>query len=449
MKKILAYTVITTALLGLAACQSEEEDLFDSSAANRLEQSRKIYTERLSAAENGGSTWVMEYYPTNYDYAPQGIGYIVLAKFNPDGSVYMAMQNAASRNSFVGDSSLWEVIYDQGPVLTFNSYNKAFHTFSDPGLSGGDLEQGEGYGGDYEFEVLSLPENAEFAMLKGKKRGTYIRMSRLPNDTDFEEYLADINSFSSRIFNSGAPNIDKLTAGETEFTIKPGSSSGYISMFPTEGDSVTETVDYPFLLVKYDDNYHLRFRDEMNLKGYETPFQELNYNADQDVFYTEGNDVKLEGGDPVTYFTGRFSSKSFQLNSSTSSSGLFKDGYTEVLNDMKAKSASLTQMTFSTLNADSVQLAIAFSRRTGGRTQNQTVRYVFSQLVQNNKLTLNYLSPVGNGDQTVFGQFPSIAEFFAKLSQTFIISEDITRFNLSTLKLMSESDPDSWLVVKF
>ena len=152
MKKLFSISLLfSVAAMMFTGCVSEEDDLFDSSAAERLMTSKKMYTDRL-----GGSTWVMEFYPLNTDEAPKGQGYLILNKFNRDGSVVQAMQNELTDGQYLTDTSLWEVISDQGTVLTFNTFNKCIHMFSDPGL----YQTGQGFEGDYEFVILSLEEGA-------------------------------------------------------------------------------------------------------------------------------------------------------------------------------------------------------------------------------------------------------------------------------------------------
>jgi hypothetical protein len=62
MNKILSASILLTGALALASCAGEEENLFDKSAAERLNETSAIYTSRLEASPGG---WVMEYYPTN------------------------------------------------------------------------------------------------------------------------------------------------------------------------------------------------------------------------------------------------------------------------------------------------------------------------------------------------------------------------------------------------
>ena len=79
-------------------------------------------------------------------------------------------------------------------MLSFSTYNDILHYFSDPAI----YDQGNGLSGDYEFVMVDVPEDHQTIMLKGKKRGTYVRLTRLPDGTDFETYLKDVYDFQNR-----------------------------------------------------------------------------------------------------------------------------------------------------------------------------------------------------------------------------------------------------------
>ena len=115
--------------LVFTGCAGEEEDLFATSAAERLSSAMVTYSNRLADA---GGKWAMEYYPTNGLEAPQGLGYLMLLDFGKDNSVKVAMDNNFTNNVYKEDESIWEMIADNGPVLTFNTYNECMHAFSDP-----------------------------------------------------------------------------------------------------------------------------------------------------------------------------------------------------------------------------------------------------------------------------------------------------------------------------
>lgn len=74
MKKIY-YLFCLVAVMMASACTHEEEDLFDSSSADRADATIKAYTDILTGAENG---WLMEYYP---EMQQKYGGYNTLVKF--------------------------------------------------------------------------------------------------------------------------------------------------------------------------------------------------------------------------------------------------------------------------------------------------------------------------------------------------------------------------------
>ena len=161
--------------------------LFDQSAAERLNAASDLYSARLTAQPNG---WAVQLYPTTKNESPFGNGYLVLMDFNADHSVKCSMNNILSGNVYKSDVSAWEVITDNGPVLTFNTFNDVLHTFTDPedvGITSGfgNDETGTGIGGDYEFIIVDAPEDASYMMLKGKKRGTYNLLTPIEEGVDY------------------------------------------------------------------------------------------------------------------------------------------------------------------------------------------------------------------------------------------------------------------------
>ena len=60
MKKICASAILLTLALTFTGCSREQDNLFDKSAAERLNEISSIYSQRLTSSKGG---WVMEYYP--------------------------------------------------------------------------------------------------------------------------------------------------------------------------------------------------------------------------------------------------------------------------------------------------------------------------------------------------------------------------------------------------
>jgi hypothetical protein len=193
MKKIFNLSALIL-MLSLAACApSEVEDIFDENAAVRLDNAIKNYTDLLQA---DGGRWLMQYF-ANEDEE----GYNFIFNFHSDGTVDVSTKNDyVNDGAFFSDKSMWEVVGDFGPVLTFNTYNKAFHTFSSP------QSDGTGHGGDYEFRIISI--EGDVATMVGKKTGITAILTRLssteyPTDEDYFNELTTVRrtSLSDRINN--------------------------------------------------------------------------------------------------------------------------------------------------------------------------------------------------------------------------------------------------------
>ena len=72
-------------------------------------------------------------------------------------------------------SSNYSVKTEQSTILTFDTYNPMFHKFSEPKGS----SNVSGYNSDYEFVFLRASENQDTIVLRGKKYGQEMTMTRL------------------------------------------------------------------------------------------------------------------------------------------------------------------------------------------------------------------------------------------------------------------------------
>ena len=162
-------------------CTSEEEDIFSESSAKRIEATLQADKELLCAPKNG---WIMEYYPAA---TQQYGGYNIWVSFAADGKVTVANEVYGADETA---TSLYSLKQSAGPVLTFDTYNELMHFFSDPANPAGVGTPGKGMEGDFEFTILSA-ETTKF-VLKGKKTGSYIVMTALPDNVTGEAFLADI-----------------------------------------------------------------------------------------------------------------------------------------------------------------------------------------------------------------------------------------------------------------
>ena len=240
MKKSFAILLSAALFAGFTSCDNEQEDIFDETAAHRLNHALEEYQGYLSSAENG---WVMEYFANNNE-----AGYPILMKFDAAGSVTMAGKNAvATGGKYMEQKSLYELIADNGPVLTFDTYNNILHAFSNPedDPNTEDNEQGLGHEGDFEFVIYEA--TPDYFHFKGKKYGLDIYMYKLPADMVWEEYYTTIDAIRNEYFNSKVKQIWFEAAGE-RYTVT-GMSTGLLSFVPEGGDPITETTTASFVVL--------------------------------------------------------------------------------------------------------------------------------------------------------------------------------------------------------
>ena len=289
MKKYSFYSLCVLVLLFQSSCLFQEDDLFDEPAAQRLNHALSETEALLVDASNG---WIMEYFPTN-----SLEGYTFLMKFTPDGKVVVASKNKYTRN-YTEEVGCWEMIGDNGPVLTFNTFINIFHLFSDPRNPGEVGYNGLGVGGDYEFMVLKNEENR--ISLKGKKRGTDIVLKRMDKDQNWEGYFTKLEEMDALLFNPKLVLTWTLSS-ETPRLIEPlyKLNSGYSKIFVAtplgvredlENDEAELDFKVPFIVTDYG------FRLAQPMKVGEDYVQMFKLSENKDYMYAEEeSDVKITG----------------------------------------------------------------------------------------------------------------------------------------------------------
>lgn len=480
MNKIFKYITVAAAVLTVtASCTKEEENLFDQSTAKRLNAATADYAKRLADSKGG---WIMEYYATNEaaEYnsgeAASYMGFPIVTQFNADGSVLVAMNNAFSGDhdfsedsrSFSGsgykeEKSLWQIIGDNGPVLTFNTYNELFHTFSDPrsysvsdlgyGNSSSNI-QGQGLLGDYEFIMIDVPEGGQHVMLKGKKRGTYIRLTRIPEGTDFNTYLTDLSSFQKAIFPKTAPNHCVLTVDGDKFKTNEMFST-IANLYKYDGDELADESYHPFLITKRNDKYYLRFRDKFSYtytatdetKDYD--LQELVYDADNNCFYQEGkpeNNIKPQ--DPVDFVKSSLKgAHEFSWTRTSTGSDSFKALIGDVYTKMNSAKYTFTSMNLKANTEEGTAVLRLYYRNTSTK-KNVNALYNFTYEETENGFKLTYVDCDTPG-QSLLTKCPIIQDVLDKLNGEYNISVADNYFDLSKTQWTSVADPNFYIHVSY
>ncbi len=446
MNKIFSIALLCSAALSFTACVNEEDDLFDKSAAERLNEASDLYSQRLTASPNG---WAVQLYPTKQDEAPYGTGYLLMFRFHANKSVDASMNNALSNNRYMTDTSTWEVITDNGPVLSFNTYNKVVHTFSDPedvpSTGTQDVpndETGTGIGGDYEFIIVDAPEDASYMMLKGKKRGTYNLLTPVEEGIDYESYLADVKNFQSTMFPSSSPTFDVIHVGEKQFKMIDF-SNGVPNIYPYDGDPVMDQTFNPFLVTKRGNDYYLRFRDAKTYDDGAT-VQDFKYDAERDVFQSvDREDCYIDGDDPLRFFDQRLATEHARLQvlfKADQCSASMKELTDNINNGLKAVNKKYSLAALYIIYNESA--AKYYLRVQYG--ESNVADYELSYSKEDDGATFAYVQPKDNVAQNVLNRVPELQTLFNNMSTKFTVGGLTTKFNLGNEKLTSTTDANFW-----
>ncbi len=196
MKKIYILLLFISSI-SFSSCLKDESSLFDDTASVRMDKALKSYKEILSSSTNG---WLLEYYPEkNQSYG----GYSYVLKFT-SSKVEAFIELADAESS---EESLYQLIADDGPVISFDMYNSFLHYFSEPSAG-----MPDGLLGDYEFILMGISSDQNEISLKGKKTGNYMSLKRMTESP--QEYLKKLQKIPSLMdtqnykMNIGGAQID-------------------------------------------------------------------------------------------------------------------------------------------------------------------------------------------------------------------------------------------------
>lgn len=193
INKIFAVMMLAVPALFLQSCLKDQEDLFDQPSSIRMQNYLDNTQKALIDAPNG---WLLEYFPhKSQSYG----GFVYTLRFTAD-SVYTNCELAPGLEF----GSLYRLTNDDGPVLSFDTYNPALHYFSEPSF-----EMYEAYGGDFELVIDSV--GADVIKLHGKRSLTTMYMYKMTEDAN--SYLVKVLDMSEGLlFANAKGNVGNLAA---------------------------------------------------------------------------------------------------------------------------------------------------------------------------------------------------------------------------------------------
>lgn len=428
MKKYLIYAMsLLLAGSGFSSCTNEEDDIFEASPADRLNQAQEEYTKLLCKPANG---WAMQYFADNDNEG----GYTFLMKFRDNTSVTIAGNNQWIGNTYKEETSMYELISDNGPVLTFNTFNDVFHIFSTPEdlPSTSDNEAGYGHRGDYEFIVMDATD--ELITLKGKKTGIRVLMTPLADDVDWATYLNDLKAKARALFNDKFDPLI-LDLGEKRFVVSKA-STGIFNMYPEGGDAITETVLYPYLI----NPEGIRFNKEVE----ETGVQQLYFNEEGSfsIDGVEGSCLRQSKTLNAIFMTRTFGWRLTAERANGIFATILGDIVTETKDKLKRNFNSIDFVYYA--NEDTY----ALSFRNSGTS---AAAYIYGNETANEdgvSLKFNYSTTEGNTNgKNRLRDIPALTTFINTLNSTdFTLTTD-NPLAPSTIKFTSKANENDYFVV--
>lgn len=280
-KHIIAVCSGILLMLLLPSCLKDQKDLFTDSSAERLQKCLNQVSDLLVSSPEG---WRMEYFIGNVDQDRGGRN--ISLEFNAEANSVRVRSEEHRDSSFV---SLYKLTEDDGPVLSFDSFNPLLHKYAIPSSS-----YYEARGGDFDFLIISYKEDE--IVLKGKRSGKTCKLYRLNEPAE---------TFINRMYdNSRAFYVSSFTG-----TINGVAVTGDIDVrnhqftFSQVDDEDADPISLPYILT----DKGLQFYEPTEFKG--STLESVEYHP-ADTSFT-ANSVNLKGyipadWRPYSFFAGKY-----------------------------------------------------------------------------------------------------------------------------------------------
>ena len=207
------YRMLLRTTLGMMAmaaiatsCTFEQDDYFDETAALRVKHINDDIKKCLvDQSAEGSYGWVMQYFVAGTDdYSFEGFN--LFGRYFDDGKVTLAGNHRFLRNGnankYTESTSTFKMLSEEGPVLSFDTWNDVLTVFEDPvdpsAAPGTIVNNGEGMFGDHNL-VLKSFEPDELLFL-GERHRSEARF--IPCDRPWADYMAAVDANKSHIATS-------------------------------------------------------------------------------------------------------------------------------------------------------------------------------------------------------------------------------------------------------
>ena len=254
--KILLYTLLALPALLMQSCLKDQEDIFDKPASQRMSEYLQGAQEALVSAPYG---WSFDYYPEeNQSYG----GFTYTIGFSNDADT-VRFENNPDDGQLV---SLYKMKSDDGPVLSFDTYNSFLHKYATPTDGKYQAEKG-----DFEFVIDSV--GSDIIKVHGKKTGNTLYLRKLTEPA--AQYMQKVVDMGDSFF----PSEADLTIGGKPYQLVFTDLTNRQADIYDNGTYLTTTA-YNFT------DKGLRFYQPLSLNG--VSVQDFTYDDDKLTLSADG-----------------------------------------------------------------------------------------------------------------------------------------------------------------
>lgn len=215
--RTLGGILLLCSMVFFQSCLKDDNEVFDKNPSERLQQYLSEVKNILTGAEKG---WLLEMYPeSDQSYG----GYAFIVRFDEE-KVYASSELADDYETEL--ESLYKLTDDDGPVLSFDTYNEFLHFLSTPSP-----DAYEAFGGEFEFVVLEA--TPDLVTLRGKKTNNIMYMRKMTEDA--VSYLTKIEALDESMILCGFNG----TVGGTQVSGIMDLEDRQLSFVPADGESMT------------------------------------------------------------------------------------------------------------------------------------------------------------------------------------------------------------------
>lgn len=320
----------------LAGCSRfQEDDLFDESASQRITHFNEDLRSRLVAQSSDDKNgWVIQYF-----VASEFEGFNLFGSFYDNGKVKIAGNHRFLRGGNAGkyteSLSYYQMLSEDGPVLSFNTWNDVLTVFVDPvdptQAPSQLVSDGEGMHGDQNLVFQGYKDST--ILFSGERNSGRVRL--VPCDRPWQDYIKDTEATRNYITNTTI----------TSYYVVCGTDTLYFKNLRNGLFTYCERVNDPLFpstvnCVFTPTGFYMQHRN--SIAG--TSFQEFTLSEDKSCLVSENDSVKVI----PTW-------DNYIVNVRSTTWSFDQDGFTDEQKDLLSQINAALQSAFnSTFNINSV-----------------------------------------------------------------------------------------------